>query len=1345
MALLTLLASAAVWAVTVDSSAGWDGSAPASNTIDGVFGSANKGKANPAAWVVFDFGVATPITKVRMCAPTYSGSGSQTVNPTLSTFGFSNDKSTWQLATTWNCPALESTNRVDMSEIAVSQAAGYRYMKWTTISGGQVGEFFFVAGPQLAVREMAQDTTHSNGGHAAWQTVDGNPATYGEGINTEGIITYDQGSSKQVYGFTLQGRHDAGSMNPTSGELWVSSNPTSGYVLVGSWTLPSLAAGQIGTVDLGVSNAVAGRYIQLRNLSGGSTWAEFAILSHIVHDGQATTAIIVPDSTFQGVQNAATELQYHIEKATGVTIPIVAESSKPTTLQGLIYLGNCTATQRAGITTASVGANGFVSKKYGNDIFILGDDSAGEVFSMNLVRVGTLFGVYDFLESKMGVRWLWPGVSGEVVPQTASLATPDVDKTRTPQLLHARIRDGQWATNYGWSTAQARDKFQIDQQKWQKRSRFARGISMEYGHSFEDWWSRFGASHPEYFNMLPDGTRRTDPYYAGGDPSLISMCVSQPGMHAQKVLDWQNTRTVDLPWVNCAENDTNGKCTCPVCMSWDVRDPALTDDQWNNRLTYATNDFSAGTPGWEGRLGSVTDRYARYYMAVLQQAQAIDPTATVIGYAYDNYQIAPTQVSLNDHVVIGHVPGFSWPWSDVKSQTFRNSWKGWYDAGARLFLRPNYYLDGHNYPIYFAERFGDDFTYAYQRGMMSTDFDSLIGQYAAGPLNMYMLSRKNSHGEMSTTDVLNEFYSAFGPAETAVRNYFAYLKSFSDSVTDAQMGAAGADWTNFYETGVSIFTPSVLASARSYMTLAQQAAAGNSLAETKVAYLEKGLHHAELQNAAAQAWKNYTAATGGLGAWTSAIEALDAYRVSVELDAVANMNFLRTFEDRTWQRTIPNMQVAAGYIRPLHGDRLMIDQNSFYMKNHYGSEIYLVVDLGQAKSVDKITITNRIDTATNYNIKAATIYVAPDESSPSFDPFSKLSYTTQVFTGNFSPSVNTAAAVRSADITNSARRYFLLKITSNFWGNVSDQNNTNAQVLYFADVGITLLPDSTPPTGSIVIDGGAQYAMSTAVTLALSATDSGSGVSQMRFSNDGSAWTSWESYAASKPYTLPAGDGLKTVYVQYKDGAGNISSSYNDSILLDTTTPTGSVTINDGAQYTYSTAVSLALSATDTGSGVAFMQFSSDGTNWTGWETYAPTRAWTLPDGAGVKTVYVKFKDVAGRESSPYSDTITLRGADTTGQLSVSGLLVTVWGRVRYRSPDAGYIYIDDGSSLNDLSGNPGLRILFSTSYSYVAPASVPQVDEYVVITGVTVKYKDPGMDAWIPAIVPRDAADIVH
>jgi PKD repeat protein len=204
----------------------------------------------------------------------------------------------------------------------------------------------------------------------------------------------------------------------------------------------------------------------------------------------------------------------------------------------------------------------------------------------------------------------------------------------------------------------------------------------------------------------------------------------------------------------------------------------------------------------------------------------------------------------------------------------------------------------------------------------------------------------------------------------------------------------------------------------------------------------------------------------------------------------------------------------------------------------------------------------------------------------------------------------------------------------------------------------------TLPTGTISINGDALYTNSRGVTLQLAAPNGFSGVTGMRFSADGSTWPGiWTSYGTSAPYTLPAGDGLKTVYVQFQDGSGNISSTSSASITLDTTAPFPcSLAINGGALATNSTSITLAMSAQDPapGSGLRQMRFSknpTDQTSWSAWQNYetGPIAApWQLDAGDGQKTVAAQFKDVAGNVAQVQSTIILDTTAPATCSVTIN-------------------------------------------------------------------------------------------
>jgi hypothetical protein len=228
--------------------------------------------------------------------------------------------------------------------------------------------------------------------------------------------------------------------------------------------------------------------------------------------------------------------------------------------------------------------------------------------------------------------------------------------------------------------------------------------------------------------------------------------------------------------------------------------------------------------------------------------------------------------------------------------------------------------------------------------------------------------------------------------------------------------------------------------------------------------------------------------------------------------------------------------------------------------------------------------------------------------------------------------------------------------------------------------------DSGPPGGSMTINGGSGYSDSVLATLSLDCIDSGV-CSVMRFSNDGAIWTDPETYSPTKSnwdMTDPAyggtgGDGTKTVFAGFMDFTGNWST-FSDAIILDTTLPTGTVSISSGDVYTNNSVVTLDMTNSDL-NGVAEMQFSNNGTNWSLPAIYNTTAAWILTDpayggtpGDGTKTVYAKVKDNAGNWSDPFTDTIIL---DETAPITSPDIPGTL-----YQSAQTVTLNCDDGPGI---------------------------------------------------------------
>jgi Subtilase family len=92
-----------------------------------------------------------------------------------------------------------------------------------------------------------------------------------------------------------------------------------------------------------------------------------------------------------------------------------------------------------------------------------------------------------------------------------------------------------------------------------------------------------------------------------------------------------------------------------------------------------------------------------------------------------------------------------------------------------------------------------------------------------------------------------------------------------------------------------------------------------------------------------------------------------------------------------------------------------------------------------------------------------------------------------------------------------------------------------------------------PPSGTLVLNGGAAWTSNKVLTATLSATDA-SGVTEMCVGGS-STCTTWVPYATSTTYTTTTTSGTKTVWAAFKDAQGNVSASVSDTIGYDATKP----------------------------------------------------------------------------------------------------------------------------------------------------------------------------------------------
>ncbi len=180
--------------------------------------------------------------------------------------------------------------------------------------------------------------------------------------------------------------------------------------------------------------------------------------------------------------------------------------------------------------------------------------------------------------------------------------------------------------------------------------------------------------------------------------------------------------------------------------------------------------------------------------------------------------------------------------------------------------------------------------------------------------------------------------------------------------------------------------------------------------------------------------------------------------------------------------------------------------------------------------------------------------------------------------------------------------------------------------------------DSNPPTrGTVVIDGNKEYSSNPerAVKLKITAL----GAARMQIANDEAFadTSSWFVFMENYDWTLSEGQGKKKVFVRFKDADGNVSNPVFDEIMYDSEPPSeGKIVIDKGAETTKNrdNIVNLTLQAKD-----ADLMLVSNRLDFVGarWQLFQKELKWTMMEGEGKRTVYVKFKDKYENESGVYS------------------------------------------------------------------------------------------------------------
>jgi len=337
----------------------------------------------------------------------------------------------------------------------------------------------------------------------------------------------------------------------------------------------------------------------------------------LVKNGQPKARIVIDADAASTARLAASELQLYIEKATGAKLAIVSGPIADGMIE--IVVGPGKNAEKLGVTTEGLARDAFRIKTVGSRVVVLGRDDptinwdTGLSRGMPYAEHATLFGIYDFLERFLGIRWYLPIDIGEVVPKRATLAIPEVDILEAPnkigRFIHisygADDRDDPKPLGGGF-----RPGFQGKEAREYCRRRNLHALRMRYqtttttgNHTMPLLISseRCAKTHPEYFALFKNGKRG----FKVGGFGLCYHCFSNPGTTqeiirlARAFFQGKSAQEAGLPsWNGIGRETDKGKafhilqddghrpCQCKGCAAFRQK-TGLNDKEAESELMWS--------------------------------------------------------------------------------------------------------------------------------------------------------------------------------------------------------------------------------------------------------------------------------------------------------------------------------------------------------------------------------------------------------------------------------------------------------------------------------------------------------------------------------------------------------------------------------------------------------------------------------------------------------------------------------------------------------------------------------------------------------------------------------------
>ncbi len=559
----------------------------------------------------------------------------------------------------------------------------------------------------------------------------------------------------------------------------------------------------------------------------------------LVQKGEPVAIIQLANEPNPVATEAAVELQRVVRRISGATLPICFEgefhqgNEGPVRFVNRILVGDSKATRKSGVDVSKLPPEGFQIKVVGRKLILAGRDDPykgdwhwrGHRTPKHLR--GTAYAVYSFLERELGVRWLWPGLLGEVVPHQKNINVRVVNRIEFPKLRMRIIRNGVFNTGSTW---QAMDKTgssysillaqAVESDQWIDHQRLGNSLSLPVSAELfnEEWVKQFGKSHPEWFAMQPDGKRLVQSY-AG----RVRMCLSNP-----ELLD-EIARRADAYFAKYPYRDGFGVslsdvygsyCCCSRCKKWGP---------------------------------TVSDLVAHFYIACADRIAKKHPNKFVLGYAYHKYFAPPTTIKrLPKNVIILNVGKEAFGYLDEHNHKLSiASWLGWSKISTnKMIWRPNNFAEDSGLPVNYARKIAGDIKLFYKTGLLGTDMDSFRRYWSGMSLTYYVTAKLLWNPQADVDAIIDDYcIKGFGPAHKEIHDYFDALEHLTETIANDKpkpikgVPVKGKCGLAFY------YPPEITSKLRGILGNAKKAAGQNETVKARIDFLGRILDFADIEYA----------------------------------------------------------------------------------------------------------------------------------------------------------------------------------------------------------------------------------------------------------------------------------------------------------------------------------------------------------------------------------------------------------------------------------------------------------------------------------------------------------------